>query len=114
MQTWKHDLGELCYDSVESQDIKELRDVAKKREEFYGTHGIRFPADVCPAEAAATLRSRFFYVPSDSFKSPLEDIVSYPAYLFTQLSNHFPDVHRSDLNRTVDQLLRCYTRYAIH
>ena len=112
MQRSKEELRhfKLWYDSVDSEDIVGLWKVAKERTGFYAARAIRFPDDVHPTEAAATLRSRFAYLPSNISGSPLSDFVSYPAYLFTQLAEKFPYVHRCDLDLTVQKLAECHHR----
>lgn len=78
---------------------------------MYTTHDTHFTDDVCPARAAAILRSRFSCLPGQLRSSALSDFTSYPAYLFTKLARRFPEVHHPDLDCTVEQLLRCYTMY---
>ena len=112
MQTWK---WRFWYGSVDSEDIWWLRKVAEKRDDLYAKHTICFPNDVRPAEAlqaAVTLRELFSYLPLDVSGSRLNDIVSYPTYLFTQLAKEFPDVHHSSLDRTVQKLVECHNRCA--
>ena len=97
---------------VDSEHITELRRVAENRGDFYAQHAIRFPSDARPTEAAATLRSRFYYLPAGGPAAPLSDFASYPAYLFTQLARKFPNVHCCDLEHTIQKLAECHNRCA--
>ena len=97
--------------SFDREDIWTLGELAKQRDAICASYGLAVPENTPPLDAAAFLRSRAPRL-SSALRFVQRDLASYPFYLYTQLAKHFPDVRRAGLDRTVERLLECYSRYA--
>ena len=99
------------HDRYDREDIEWLRDMAKARDDVCATYAIVVADDTPPIEAAAVLQSCFSLI-VPAMRPLLRGLASYPFYLYTQFAKHFPDICRADLDRTVEKLLDCRSRYA--